>query len=365
MTLTPGPDGPAPPVPTIRNVAAAAGVSKSLVSLVLQGSPQVSPGKRALVVAAIEALGYRPNAAARSLTQRRTRAVGLLMNDLRNPWFVENLEGLNSTLGEHGLSVLLGDGRLDRREDERLLNTFMDMRVEGLVLVGTMPESDAMREAASRLPTVVVGTRDFDFPLADVAAQDDRYGIALAVGHLLDLGHRRIGHLSGTVGGVQELRRQSYLEVMTEAGLATMITIEPTDMTEDGGYHAALRMLEGSVRPTAIVAANDVVCLGALGAAQELGLRVPQDLSLTGYDNTYLAKLRHLSLTSVDISGRDVGAHAAEMLLARIELPTRPATEYLALPTLAVRSSTGPPPSAAPAPTAPAGDHINIGRTGR
>ena len=311
------------PEATIRSVAAAAGVSKSLVSLVLQNSPQVSATKRALVLAAIEELGYRPNAAARSLTQRRTRAVGLLMNDLRNPWFVEILEGLNSTLGGLGLSVLLGDGRLDRREDERLLHAFMDMRVEGLVLVGTMPESPAMIEAADRLPTVVVGTRDFDFPLADIAVQDDRRGVELAVQHLLDLGHQRIGHIAGNFGGVPALRRKSYEDTMTAAGLGAQIAVESSEMTEEGGYRAALVMLQGSDRPTAIVGVNDMVCLGALGAAHELGLRVPQDLSLIGYDNTHLAKLRYLSLTSVDISGRDVGGHAARLLLERIENPHR------------------------------------------
>lgn len=333
------------PEATIRSVAAAAGVSKSLVSLVLQNSPQVSVAKRAAVLAAIEELGYRPNAAARSLTQRRTRAVGALLNDLRNPWFVENLEGLNSTLGAHGLSVLLGDGRLDRREDERLLKTFMDMRVEGLVLVGTMPESANMAEAARRIPTVIVGTRDFAFPLADVAAQDDRHGTRLAVQHLIDLGHRHIGHAAGTRGGVGKLRRQSYEETMQANGLGTDINVELCDMTEDDGYRAVRRMLTGPVPPTAIFAVNDMVGLGAIGAAHELGLQVPLDLSLVGYDNTHLARLRHLSLTSVDNSGREIGAEAARLLLDRIEDPRRPATQYLATPTLAIRSSTGPPRS--------------------
>jgi len=312
----------------------------------LRGSSQVSRAKREAVLAAIEKLGYRPNAAARSLTQRRTGAVGLLMNDLRNPSFVENLEGLNSTLGAHGLSVLLGDGRLDRREDERLLKTFMDMRVDGLVLVGTMPESEVMRQAAARLPTVVVGTTDLEFPMADLAIQDDRHGIGLAVAHLLALGHSRIGHLGGIVGGVQQLRRLAYEDAMTTAGLQHNIQIETSEMTEAGGYQAALRLLsrrDGLDRPTAIVAVNDMVCLGALGAAQELGLTVPDGLSLIGYDNTHLARLRHLSLTSVDISGREVGGQAAELLLARIDEPQRPRQRYLAMPSLAIRSSTAPP----------------------
>ncbi|POX46606.1 LacI family DNA-binding transcriptional regulator, partial [Streptomyces sp. Ru72] len=146
--------------PTIRDVAERAGVSKSLVSLVLRGSDQVRPEKRRAVLAAVEELGYRPNAAARSLSERRTRTVGVLLNDMRNPWFVELLDGLNSRLHDAGLRMLLADGHLNRRLGEDLTRTFTDLRVDGLIAVGTLPPSEALRQAAARVPTVVAGARE-------------------------------------------------------------------------------------------------------------------------------------------------------------------------------------------------------------
>jgi DNA-binding LacI/PurR family transcriptional regulator len=333
-----------PGEPTIRSVAERAGVSKSLVSLVLRGSPSVSDEKRQAVLKAIKELGYRPNAAARILSERRTRVVGVLMDDLRNPWYVDCLDGLNSVLHAGGLTMLLGDGRLDRRADHRLLHTFMDMRVAGLVLVGTMPPSAAIIEAISRLPAVVVvGSRDFDLPHVDVSAQDDRLGAELAVRHLVELGHRGIAHVGGDQAAVSEIRRRAYEDTLEECGLGDEVAVETCDLTEEGGYHAGIRLLSARRRPTAIFAINDVACVGVMSAAAELGLSVPRDLSLVGYDNTHLSRLRHLWLTSVDIASWDVGRHAAELLMQRIDEPTRDAVEYLATPTLVVRGSSAPP----------------------
>lgn len=326
--------------PTIRDVAERAGVSKSLVSLVLRDAPQVSAAKREAVLAAIDELGYRPNGSARSLTERRTRTVGVLLNDMRNPWFVDLLEGLNSRLHERGLRMLLGDGRLDRRVDEALTQAFLEMRVDGLVLVGTLPESAAITEAARTLPTVVAGSRDLDLSNVDIVANDDLRGTELAVDHLVELGHRRIAHIAGSQGTVAELRKRSYLDSMRRHGLDGRI--EPSDMTEDGGYRAAVRLLSISdnERPTAIFAVNDIAGVGALSAADELGIKVPEQLSLVGYDNTYLAQLRHLSLTSVDNASYEVGRQAAKALLDRIAEPNRPASIELIQPTLRIRGSS-------------------------
>ncbi|WP_159052819.1 LacI family DNA-binding transcriptional regulator, partial [Streptomyces scabiei] len=150
---------PGPANPTIRDVAERAGVSKSLVSLVLRGSEQVREEKRQAVLAAVDELGYRPNAAARSLSERRTRTVGVLLNDMRNPWFVELLDGLNSRLHDNGLRMLLADGHLNRRLGEDLTRTFTELRVDGLIAVGTLPPSEALRTAAGLVPTVVAGAR--------------------------------------------------------------------------------------------------------------------------------------------------------------------------------------------------------------
>ncbi|MFJ8113638.1 LacI family DNA-binding transcriptional regulator [Streptomyces sp. NPDC096132] len=330
---------------TIRSVAEYAGVSKSLVSRVLQGSPHVRPEKRKAVEDAIKELGYRPNGAARSLTERRTRAIGVLVNDLRQPWFVDFLEGVNTALTESDLHMFVGDGRLDRHADERLMRAFMEMRVDGLILAGTMPESTTITEAASRLPTAVAGSRDFKLPNVDVIAEDDGRGVELVMRHLFDLGHRRIAHIAGNHAAVFGIRRRAYETIMREHGYGDHVLVETCDTTEDGGYRAAVRLLgRARPRPTALFVANDPACVGAFSAAVELGLSVPGDLSLASFDNSFLAKIRHLSLTSVDIGAHEVGRRVTRVLLDRIAEPERTAVEYLVTPTLEVRSSTGPVP---------------------
>jgi DNA-binding LacI/PurR family transcriptional regulator len=327
---------------TIRTVAEQAGVSKSLVSLVLRGSPHVSPAKREAVQQAIDELGYRPNAIARQLTTQRTQTIGLLLNDLRNPWFVECLEGITTVLDERGYRCMLADARVDRRADEALLRGFLEMRVDGLVLVGSMPSTPSNTAAAAAVPTVVAAGRDIALPRVDVIANDDRVGTTLAVEHLIELGHHRIAHLAGGHEAVARLRRDAYVDVMTAHGLADQIAVEPGDATEDGGYRAAVRLLTRPDRPTAGFAVNDISCIGAMSAAVELGLRVPQDVSMVGYDNTSLAQVRHLWLTSVDNANIEVGRRAARALLRRMSDPARPADEQLLRPTLRVRGSTAP-----------------------
>ncbi|MFI1165449.1 LacI family DNA-binding transcriptional regulator [Streptomyces sp. NPDC020801] len=328
--------------PTIRDVAARAGVSKSLVSLVLRGSDKVRPEKRQAVLAAVEELGYRPNAAARSLSERRTRTVGVLLNDLRNPWFVELLDGLNARLYDGGMHVLLADGRLGRRLGEDLTRTFVELRVDGLVAVGTLRDPQALRAAAGHIPTVVAGTREPVLPGVDVVAGDDEHGARLATEHLIGLGHRHIAHIAGP-GAVGELRRRGFEAAMHAHGLEGTAVVARSDLTEEGGYRATVRLLSRPRRPSAVLAVNDMACLGALSAAEESGLEVPRDLSLVGYDNTYLSRLRHLWLTTVDNAGHDVGRRAAQRLLDRIEDPGRPRAVDLTVPFLEVRGTTAPP----------------------
>ncbi|MFJ7016990.1 LacI family DNA-binding transcriptional regulator [Streptomyces sp. NPDC101117] len=328
--------------PTIRDVADRAGVSKSLVSLVLRGSEQVRPEKREAVLRAVRELGYRPNAAARSLSEQRTRTVGVLLNDLRNPWFVELLDGLNSLLHDNGLHMLLADARLNRRTGQDPAGPLLDLRVDGLVVVGTLPDPAALAEAAERLPVVVAGAREAAPAGVDVVANDDERGARLVTEHLIGLGHRRIAHIAG-YGAVGELRRRSFEAVMREHGLADEAVVESGDMTEEGGYRATVRLLSGARRPTAVFAVNDICAIGALSAAEESGLRVPRDLSVVGYDNTSIARLRHVWLTTVDNAGYEVGRRAARCLLDRFAGTGGAGGVQLAGPALEIRGTTGRP----------------------
>ncbi|MFC0038338.1 LacI family DNA-binding transcriptional regulator [Actinomadura rayongensis] len=337
-----GRPGPAPK-PTIRNVAERAGVSKSLVSLVMRGSPHVSERRREAVLQAARELGYRPNAVARSLVEGRTRLIGAIVADLHNPFFAEFLDGLQESLHGDGLRMLVGSGRWDPLFEAEAVEAFLEMRVDGLVLLSVVP--DSLSDAAASVPVVVVGERDVHG--VDIVVDDDELGAALAVDHLVELGHRRIAHIEGVRSTTARYRRSGYEKAMRRHGLDGLIRVVPGDFTEDGGYRAALALLGGdpATRPTAIFAPNDLVATGALSAADELGLGVPRDVSIVGYDNTHLAAIRHISLTSVDQPRKDMGRVAAELLTARIGDPSRPARQNLVVPHLVVRATTGPVPS--------------------
>jgi DNA-binding LacI/PurR family transcriptional regulator len=321
-------------------VAARAGVSKSLVSLVLQNSPHVSEAKRQAVLTAVEELGYRPDPVARSLAERRTRTVGVVIDDLSNPWYVALLDGLRPVLHEHGLRPLLADGRTEPDAVQAL----SDLRVDGLVLVGTPSTSvaDQVGALGNQIPIVVAGTREPRLSAVDLIANDDYGGAQLATRYLLHLGHRRIAHIVGE-GEVGRLRRTGYETVIAEAGLEPRCMTG--DWTESTGHRIATELLSSADRPTAIFAANDLSAVGVLAAADDLDLRVPNDVSVVGYDDSWFARLHRLSLTTIDSHITEVGQVAGRALAARIEGDSGTAGIRLLFPELIQRSSTGPAPA--------------------
>lgn len=343
MTHPSAASGPPANRPTIRDVATHAGVSKSLVSLVLQGSGNVSESRRRAVLEAMEELGYRPNKLARGLSMPRTGTVGVLLNDLRNPWFVELLEGLTASLHAAGVSPILADSYTDRRVGRRSVEALLEQRIDGLVVVGTTTESAAIETAAAAVPVVLAGTLDPALPGVDIVVNDDEAGARKATEHLLALGHERIAHLQGP-DEIGMRRRAGYEHAMRAAGLEPRVV--SGGMSEESGFAAASRLLAGRGRPTAIFAFNDIACIGALSAAADHGLAVPGDLSLVGYDNTYLARIRHISLTSVDNGNLAVGVQAGKFILERIGSPDVQGRHHLVSSELQVRGSTSHPPAA-------------------
>ncbi|MFB9378720.1 LacI family DNA-binding transcriptional regulator [Kineococcus gynurae] len=325
-------------------MAARAGVSKSLVSLVLRGDPGVSPARRGAVDRAIAELGYQPNRVAQVLGARRSGTVGVLLNDLRNPWFVDLLDGVTATLDTLGFSPVLIDSATLRRVGGSPVEQLLKQQVDGIIVVGTTEDGEQLRRAAAVVPVVLSGTYE---PAdlgpgveVDVVVNDDVDGAAAATRHCVELGHSRITHLQGP-GRVGDLRAQGYRDAMAAAGLAALTV--PGGMSEESGYAAARRVLAGAPRPTAIVAYNDLAAIGALSAAHDLALTVPEQVSIVGYDNTYLAKIRHLSLTSVENGTLAIGVHAARFLVERIGGKT-PARRVHQVPaSLVVRRTTSRP----------------------
>lgn len=324
--------------PTISDVAKLAGVSTSLVSLVLQGSPLVREPKRAAVNAAIQELGYRPSRAAATLAGGQTKTIGLIIDDYRNLWFVELLHGLQSELERHGYHVTVLDSPTEDTPGNGAIDQLLSLRVDGIVVA--MDPRDSML-ASTWAPTVIAGWRDRIPDGADLIANDDHAGGRLAGGHLLDLGHTRIGHLTGT-GGAASHRKAGFLLRCAEAGLPVRLWGEGHGTTEEDGYQAARALMEHFPDTTAIFAANDTMAVGALAALRERGLLAPRDVSVLGYDNSPLAMSRYLDLSSIDAKSGDVGIAAAQALLARMEDPSRALLRTMIEPQLAARGTTAP-----------------------
>ena len=324
--------------PTIYDVARQAGVSKSLVSLVLQGSSRVSAARRAAVLAAIDDLGYRPSRAATMLASHRTKSVEIVIDDYRNLSFVGLVTGIQSALSAHGYHLTVTDRRLNAHLAEQGAGSLLSTNLDGLIIAGE-PDDELMRGWDG--PTVVAGWRATVPDGADLVANDDEWGGRIAADHLLNLGHRVIGHLTGTSGPAAH-RRTGFAARLAQAGVASHVCGAGQRTSEEDGYRAAIQVLDESPSVTAIFAANDTMALGALAAIRARGLSVPDDVSVIGYDNSPLAQSRYLSITSIDDRSEVVGASAGRALLDRFDDPGIEPRRTLIEPTLVVRATTAP-----------------------
>ncbi|WP_460515098.1 LacI family DNA-binding transcriptional regulator [Flindersiella endophytica] len=333
------------------DVAQHAKVSVTAVSKVLRDAYGVSPAMQAKVRQAIAELGYRPKAAARGM-RGRTYTVGVLVPDIRNPFFADILDGITDRLGDTDYQVLLGPA-CGEREETAVTESMIDRGMDGLILVAPQSSRTRLERMAGDVPTVVVGRHGRSTPY-DTVADDDFAGAALVVDHLAALGHRRIGHVEHQEKNRVRLaempnaiRAAGYREAMAAHGLADEIAIASTSYTQEGGYLGTKELLARSPRPTAIFAGADIVAIGVFEALAEAGLSVPGDISVAGYDNTSYAAFAPISLTSVDQAGPQLGANAARLLLDRITDPHKPSTHVILSPTLVVRRTTTAPPPAA------------------
>lgn len=326
-----------PARPTIYDVAQRAKVSKSLVSLVMRGSQNVSEERRVAVLRAASELGYRPNEHARALAQGRTRTVGVLISNLRNPFFAEVIEGLQEELGASRYRTLLGT---DASRELGATEAMLERGVEGMILLSPEIPAEELVSLARKSSTVIVG-RDLRESSLDCVVNDDFSGAEMVVEHLAGLGHARIAHVSGGTGAGAAARRKGYERAMRRLGLDSRVVYG--EYTDEGGYWGTRQLLAAEPRPTAIFAANDFAAMGTFVAIDEAGLSVPEDISVVGYDNTYLAGLALVSLTSIDQPRRDMGVLAARLLLERVESQrTEPRREVLK-PRLIRRSTSAPP----------------------
>jgi DNA-binding LacI/PurR family transcriptional regulator len=266
----------------------------------------------------------------------------VLAADLRNPWSMDIVEAVGQVLEEARLSTLLTSAVLPSsaagrpRLDVGVVGALRDLRVDGLLVVGSVPDRARLAE--------VVGARAESLERADAVRSDDATGMELVVDHLVARGHRRIAHLGGAGGAVATERAAGYRSAMTRHGLAGEILVQACDFSEDGGYAAAAALLDGGRPVTALAAVNDLAAVGAMSAAADAGVDLPDGLAVTGYDDTFLAELRQISLTSVNPDSAGMGELAARCLLERVASPDRPGVERLVAPRLVVRASSAQQP---------------------
>lgn len=329
---------------TQADVARLAGVSRATVSLVVMGSPHVSPAKRERVLEAIDQLGYVHNALASTLAgNRRALTVGVLLQSLTNPVFTEIYEGLEEVLSPAGHQLIVMRGGVDLDEEDAALRTLTSLRPDGIILAGYAGSTQALYRALRAVPAVSVtreilppqGTRA---PRARVVSvsNDDYAGGRLATEHLLRLGHRRVTHLQVAVSLPYDGRSQAYTETMTSAGLVPRLVPAPIDVA--GAREVALAELRGPHRPTAFFCGNDIQALGALDAVRQEGLVPGREVCVVGYDNTLLAS--RAGLTSVDQHARTQGILAARALLEALDVPAALGEK--------VRATSGTPTSVPP-----------------
>ncbi|MGW0246965.1 LacI family DNA-binding transcriptional regulator [Nocardia goodfellowii] len=326
--------------PTMEDVAHRAGVSRALVSLVMRNSPKVSEHRRRAVLEAAKDLGYQPHIMARSLASRTSNIVGVLVSDLRNAFFADVVEGMDSAAQELGFELILNTGRRSAARERTALDSLLAFRPGGIILLSPVLPAAAIRVAAQQGPVVLV-SRGSTVPEVDTVNDDGEAGAALAVDHLVSLGHRRIVHIDGGAAFSAAARRRGYRAAMQRHGLEPMVV--PSEHTDSAGL-AAVQQLRNlfspSDFPTGLVCGNDFNAMGAMSGLEEAGLRVPEDVSIVGYDNTSLAALRHVSLTTIDQPRIRMGRLALEALAERLRdgrtAPVRRRVE----PSLVVRATT-------------------------
>ena len=326
---------------TILDVAAAANVSKSTVSLVMKGSPLIPRETAERVREAASRLGYVVNRRASQLAAGSSNTIAVVINDLMNPFFAEILIGIERRLVDAGYVVLMAHTSEDPGRQAKVLQTMREQGTAGMILCPAYGTSSELPQEILRwgIPLVVMvrtlGPGNYDF-----AGADNELGIFNATRHLLDAGHRRIGFLGGQTGVVLEQRLKGYRAALLERGVAfdpsLLIASNPS---RQGGYETMQALLKQEPKVTAAVCYNDVVAFGAMAALGESGLLAGRDFALTGFDNVTAAAHSNPPLTTIDIRPGDLGEHAASLLLARIEDPALERQIYMAPPELLVRQS--------------------------
>ncbi len=326
---------------TIRHVAHDAGVSVAAVSKVLRNAYGVSEVLRTKVEASIQKLSYRPSMAARGM-RGRTFTIGILVIELSNPFLAGIIEAANNTLLEKGYKSLIGIGRSASPIEASMIESMIDNHMDGVLIIAPRISGKVLERYARQIPIAVIAHHEDDAQTYDTINSDDQMGARLAVQHALAMGYRDVAMLGydlldspATVVALQ--REKGYLDAVKQAGLAGRIIRLPPVATN---REAALKdFLTTEDLPRAVFVWSDLDAVPLINAAKTFGIRVPEDLAIIGYDNSPMAALPLVGLTSVDQDAYKLGTTAAEVLLSRVD-GRKDAMHVLIEPRIEARDST-------------------------
>lgn len=329
-------------MPTIKDVAKKARVGIATVSRTLHNSPQLRPETAARVRRAMEALGYRPNTHAQSLASGRSHMLGLVVSDITNPFFPELFKGFEEMALRHGYDVFAASTNYDPSRTALCVRRMTERKLDGVAIMTSEIDPGLTDSFARRkVPLVFLDVGKVGRGVSNIKI-DYASGIAQAVEHLRELGHRRIAFISGPVllRSAWE-RREAFLERLSEpgSGQPDKLLIEEGNHKVDGGLQAMLRLLSRTPHPTAVLASNDLTAIGALRGIRQYGLRVPEDISVVGFDDIQMAEYTEPPLTTVRLLRTEVANLACEALLQLIRIPGMGA-ELRVGTSLVIRAST-------------------------
>lgn len=325
---------------SIKDIARAAGVSHTTVSRALRDSPEISAEMKARIRQIAEEMGYRPSAVARSLVTRRTRVLGVVVTRLSDPFHTEVVQGIEMVAQEHGYSILFSLSHEDSEKERAIVEMMAQRQVEGIIVAASRVGDrylDVLEEL--RIPIVLINSHHTGERVYSIA-MDDHHGGLIATRYLTRLGHRRIGYISSVRGGETSRQRMAgYRQALKEVGLSFdhHLTAKGNGRVE-GGVSAMQQLLALDPPPTAVFCYNDLTAIGALKAILQAGLRVPEDISLVGFDGLVEATYVNPPLTTVEQPRLQMGRLAAQMSIGLLSDQSQP-TRLILQGTLIERSS--------------------------
>jgi DNA-binding LacI/PurR family transcriptional regulator len=342
MASTPAGEDRSSRRPTMADVASRAGVSRTLVSFILDGKPGASEETKQRVLAVADEIGYRPDSAARLLARGRSRTLGVLM-DVSQLFQAELVTSVYPAAEQLGYEVLLS-ANLPDRDESVPVDALLSHRCGGLILLGPTSDISYLRALADRVPVVVVGRR-----LATTADNlatvrtDDAKGMRQAVSYLVELGHREIHHVDGGTDPGSADRRRAYRTAMRNHGLSSHAKVILGAHNEEAGSAAARAMLAEPSLPTAVLAGNDRCALGLLDVFTRAGIQVPSELSLIGYDDSHLSDNPRIDLTTVHQEAAAIARHSVQLAVEMLEDSRTGSADVVMEPKLVVRGTTSAP----------------------